>query len=242
MYVCVCVKTTPSWQTRLKAIFRATNKHATNLAGFVAIYKILLLLQRKLNGGKQRTHDTFFAGLLGGYFVFGERNAINEQVRVPCLSFTFNTTHTPAALSHPFSLFLFPLRAVLLHTSARALFSFLSFFHSCLYSPFFLFFFFKPLQPLPVLSRFLMLPTPYQIVLYVCSRVVASFLPRAGSPRGIATTGDATVKPIPPDSGYFSIFAAVSWGAVMWLFQHRGETLQPGMFSAMTYLYRDSER
>ncbi|KAH9982218.1 peroxisomal membrane protein 4 [Lactifluus volemus] len=125
-----------NWQTRLKAIFRATNKHATNLAGFVAIYKILLLLQRKLNGGKQRTHDTFFAGLLGGYFVFGERNAINEQ-----------------------------------------------------------------------------------IVLYVCSRVVASFLPRAGSPRGIATTGDATVKPIPPDSGYFSIFAA-----------------------AMTYLYRDSER
>ncbi|KAI0252632.1 peroxisomal membrane protein 4 [Lactifluus subvellereus] len=148
-----------NWQTRLKAIFRATRQHATNLAQFVAMYKTFLLVQRKLNGGKQRTHDTFFAGLLGGYLVFGERNAINEQ-----------------------------------------------------------------------------------IVLYVCSRVVASFLPRAGPPRGLATTGDATVKLVPPDSRYFSLFAAISWGAVMWLFQHRGETLQPGMFNAMTYLYRASER
>ena len=54
-----------------------------NLAKFVAIYKSLLILQRKVNGGKneERPHDTFFAGLLGGYLVFGERNAINEQVR-----------------------------------------------------------------------------------------------------------------------------------------------------------------
>jgi peroxisomal membrane protein 4 len=112
-----------------------------------------VLLQRKLNGGKERTQDTFFAGLFGGYLVFGERNAINEQ-----------------------------------------------------------------------------------IVLYVCSRVVASFIPRARSP-----TGSAALKPVPPDSRYFSLFAALSWGAVMWLFQHRGETIQPGMFNSMTYLYRDSE-
>jgi peroxisomal membrane protein 4 len=52
-----------------------------NLSQFVAIYKSLLLLQRKLNGGKERQQDPFFAGLLGGYLVFGERNAINEQVR-----------------------------------------------------------------------------------------------------------------------------------------------------------------
>jgi len=147
------------WLERLKAISRATKQHATNLAKFVAIYKTLLLVQRKLNdGGKARPHDTFFAGLLGGYFVFGERNAINEQ-----------------------------------------------------------------------------------IVLYVCSRVVASFIPRAGSPCDLVTTGGGSVRPVPPDSRYFSIFAAISWGAVMWLFQHRGETIQPGMFSSMTYLYRDSE-
>jgi peroxisomal membrane protein 4 len=54
--------------------------------------------------------------------------------------------------------------------------------------------------------------------------------------------GDGTVKPMPPDSRYFSVFAAMTWGAVMWLFQHRGETIQPGMFNSMTYLYRDSER
>ncbi|KAI0296629.1 peroxisomal membrane protein 4 [Russula brevipes] len=144
------------WLARLKVIFRATKQHATNLARFVAAYKTLLLVQRKVNGGKARSHDTFFAGLLGGYLVFGERNAINEQ-----------------------------------------------------------------------------------IVLYVCSRVVASFIPRAGSP---VTTGSGTAKPVPPDSRYFSLFAAISWGAVMWLFEHRGETIQPGMFSSMTYLYRDSEQ
>jgi len=146
------------WIERIKVILRASKQHATNLAKFVAIYKSLLLLQRKLNGGKGRPHDSFFAGLLGGYFVFGERNAINEQ-----------------------------------------------------------------------------------IVLYVCSRVVASFIPRAGS-HVPATTGGGTVTPISPDSRYFTLFAAMSWGAVMWLFQHRGETIQYGMFNSMTYLYRDSER
>ena len=70
-----------SWLERLKVILRASKQHATNLAKFVAIYKSLLLLQRKLNAGKGRPHDSFFAGLLGGYLVFGERNAINEQVR-----------------------------------------------------------------------------------------------------------------------------------------------------------------
>ncbi|KAI0271557.1 peroxisomal membrane protein 4 [Gloeopeniophorella convolvens] len=147
------------WQTRLRVILRATQHHATNLAKFVTLYKSLLLLQKQLNGGKPRAHDSFFAGLLGGYVVFGERNAINEQ-----------------------------------------------------------------------------------IVLYVCSRVVASFIPRAGSPYGLgpASAGGA-VKPVPPDSRYFSLFAAVSWGAVMWLFQHRGESIQPGMFSSMTYLYHDSD-
>lgn len=55
--------------------------HATNLMKYVALYKTLLLIQKKANGGKERRFDTFFAGLVGGYVVFGERNAINEQVR-----------------------------------------------------------------------------------------------------------------------------------------------------------------
>ncbi|KAI1797649.1 peroxisomal membrane protein 4 [Ganoderma leucocontextum] len=144
------------WSTRLRTIYRATRQHALNLAKFVSVYKTLLLVQKKVNGGKERSADTFIAGLIGGYFVFGERNAVNEQ-----------------------------------------------------------------------------------IVLYVCSRVVSSFLARAKSPYSNAPT--APGRPLPPDSRQFSIFAAICWGAVMWLFKERGETIQPGMFNSMTYLYRDSE-
>lgn len=69
-----------SWKSRLRVIYRATRQHAFNLAKFVSIYKTLLLLQKKINGGKERNIDTFVAGLIGGYLVFGERNAVNEQV------------------------------------------------------------------------------------------------------------------------------------------------------------------
>jgi peroxisomal membrane protein 4 len=61
-------------------IYKTTKQHAFNLAKFVSLYKVLLLLQRKANGGKQRSADTFVAGLLGGYVVFGDRSAVNEQV------------------------------------------------------------------------------------------------------------------------------------------------------------------
>jgi peroxisomal membrane protein 4 len=82
-----------------------------------------------------------------------------------------------------------------------------------------------------------------QIVLYVSSRVLASFIPRAGTTASAsASGGEAQVKPIPPDARLFSLFAALSWGAVMWLFKHRGESIQPGMFSSMRYLYRESEQ
>ncbi|KAG6869191.1 hypothetical protein C0993_012290 [Termitomyces sp. T159_Od127] len=69
-----------NWQTRLWNIYRATRQHAVNLAKFVTLYKTFLLIQRKTNNGKERISDTFIAGLLGGYIVFGERNAVNEQV------------------------------------------------------------------------------------------------------------------------------------------------------------------
>ncbi|KAL7285707.1 peroxisomal membrane protein 4 [Trametes coccinea BRFM310] len=145
------------WKTRLRAIYRATKQHALNLAKFVSLYKTILLVQKKINGGKERSFDTFIAGLIGGYVVFGDRNAVNEQ-----------------------------------------------------------------------------------IVLYVCSRVVASFLSRAKAPYNTSSPASG-VRPLPPDATQFSIFAAVCWGAVMWLFNERGETIQPGMFNSMTYLYRDSE-
>ncbi|GAA5904315.1 mitochondrial 37S ribosomal protein mS29 RSM23 [Sporobolomyces salmoneus] len=67
-------------QQRLKYVYKATKQHSLNLAKFVAIYKTCLLLQKTLAGGKQRSLDTFFAGLIGGWCVFGERNAVNEQI------------------------------------------------------------------------------------------------------------------------------------------------------------------
>jgi hypothetical protein len=65
----------------MKTVLRATKTHALNLAKFVSLYKTLLLLQKSANGGKERDSDSFIAGLIGGYIVFGERTAINEQVR-----------------------------------------------------------------------------------------------------------------------------------------------------------------
>jgi len=152
------------WKARLRVIYKATKQHALSLAKFVTIYKTLVLLQKKANNGKERSADTFIAGLIGGYAVFGNRNAVNEQ-----------------------------------------------------------------------------------IVLYVCSRVVASFIPRAPASRSPSSSRPSspadqwTDKPIPPDAQIFSVFAALSWGAVMWLFRHKGQTLQPGMWNSMVYLYRDSE-
>ncbi|KAJ1309656.1 hypothetical protein OPQ81_006423 [Rhizoctonia solani] len=68
------------WSQRARAIFKATKQHATNLAKFVTIYKTLLLIQRRANGGKEKGLDSFLAGLIGGYVVFGDRTAINEQI------------------------------------------------------------------------------------------------------------------------------------------------------------------
>lgn len=78
--VCSVLTYAFSWSTRLRTIFRATKQHALNLAKFVTLYKTLLLVQKKANKGKERSSDSFIAGLIGGYIVFGDRNAINEQV------------------------------------------------------------------------------------------------------------------------------------------------------------------
>lgn len=75
-----CLPSMSSWKSRLRLIYRSTRQHAFNLAKFVSIYKTLILLQKKMNSGKERNTDTFVAGLIGGYIVFGERNAVNEQV------------------------------------------------------------------------------------------------------------------------------------------------------------------
>lgn len=67
-------------ESKVKGIFRATKQHAQNLGIFATIYKTLMIVQRRLNGGKEASIHPFIAGVVGGYYVFGENNSINQQV------------------------------------------------------------------------------------------------------------------------------------------------------------------
>lgn len=64
---------------KIKGILIATATHAKNLAHFVVIYKSVLYLF-KLIVREIRQYHTILAAFTGGYFVFGKRNSINEQV------------------------------------------------------------------------------------------------------------------------------------------------------------------
>jgi len=160
-----------------------------NLARFVTGYKVLLLLQKKLNKGKERDMDTFWAGLGAGWWVFGERNAINEQI-VLYVSSRVLASFIPRLLS-----------SVSRHPTTVATSQ----------SPSLLARIFAPLQPLP-------------------------------HPLPPLTSHAANPRPIPPADLPFAVFAALSWGLVMYVYRHHGERLQPGLVNSMTYLYRDSEK
>lgn len=68
----------PRLPEKIKGIFKATRTHATNLAKFVTIYKVLLLSQKKMNGGKERDLDSLIAGGLGGWWCFGQQTAASS--------------------------------------------------------------------------------------------------------------------------------------------------------------------
>ncbi|EGG06758.1 uncharacterized protein MELLADRAFT_35781 [Melampsora larici-populina 98AG31] len=142
---------------RARFVYNATKQHALNLCRFNAIYKTSLLFLRQI-GGKEHKIDTFLAGLLGGYFVFGEQNSVNEQ-----------------------------------------------------------------------------------IVLYCVSRVISSFLPRAQPAKLPTASKPDIIVTQTTQPKIFSIYAAITWGAVMWLFRWRRHTLQGGLVNSMQYLYLDSE-
>jgi len=67
---------------KLWLVFKATRQHAKNLGLFALIYKSTLLALRYTSPQrKERDYDTFVAGLLGGYYVFGRRqSSINQQI------------------------------------------------------------------------------------------------------------------------------------------------------------------
>lgn len=71
-------------------IFRATRTHARNLAKFATIYKATCMFLKNYGAtpGKPGPYDSFVAGLLGGYVVFGQRSrsgkisSVNQQIVV----------------------------------------------------------------------------------------------------------------------------------------------------------------
>ncbi|KAL0094677.1 peroxisomal membrane protein 4 [Phycomyces blakesleeanus] len=65
---------------KIKSIFTATKQHATNLGKFATIYKTMMLIQKKLNEGKESSHHSFLAGAIGGYIVFKNNTSINQQI------------------------------------------------------------------------------------------------------------------------------------------------------------------
>ncbi|KAJ1742475.1 hypothetical protein LPJ78_000211 [Coemansia sp. RSA 989] len=70
-----------SLQEKVSAILSATKAHARGLAFFVTGYKSLMLLQRYLSAsGKNTDVHTFIAGFISGYFVFGEKTSVNQQI------------------------------------------------------------------------------------------------------------------------------------------------------------------
>ncbi|EXJ87090.1 hypothetical protein A1O3_04048 [Capronia epimyces CBS 606.96] len=74
-----------SIREKVRLVLKATKQHAQNLASFAVVYKSAMLVLRLLNPrrpGKEGPYDTFFAGLLGGYTVFGRasRSSVNQQI------------------------------------------------------------------------------------------------------------------------------------------------------------------
>jgi peroxisomal membrane protein 4 len=74
---------------KLSLVLRATRTHARNLATFATIYKAVMALLKNFGPtpGKEGPLDTFIAGLLGGYYVFGRRSkrtgripSVNQQI------------------------------------------------------------------------------------------------------------------------------------------------------------------
>ena len=142
---------------RWKKIITATRQHATRLALYVTIYKSVLLVLRDLfRNGKQSSIDPFVAGMLSGWYMFGERTPVNEQ-----------------------------------------------------------------------------------IVLYCVSRCLAALLPRERVPKDYPPN-----KVLPIDNTAHQIFAAVTWGSVMWLFVNERRRLNGGLVNSMdcTYAQRTNPR
>lgn len=111
-----------TFREKVGLVLKATRQHASNLARFAVVYKTTMLVLSLLNPkrpGKEGSYDTFFAGALGGYTVFGRGNPgpVKQQIviyvfarvmlalaklSVESPSFTSNTP-TPTIFTQRFS-------------------------------------------------------------------------------------------------------------------------------------------
>ncbi|TGO58530.1 hypothetical protein BOTNAR_0180g00190 [Botryotinia narcissicola] len=149
---------------KIGLILRATRTHAQNLAKYATIYKTTMLALKYSGGnkGKEGNLDTFLAGLLGGYVVFGRRSKKG-------------------------------------HVSS--------------------------------VSK--------QIVIFVFARVCLSLAQLAVLPSAGIIKNKELADRISNDA--WPVFAALSWGSVMWLFRWYPETVQSGLRSSMDYIYVQSD-
>ena len=147
-----------SFREKLRIILKATRTHARNLATFALIYKTCMLVLRHsprsfpTGGLNEASYDTFLAGLIGGYAVFGRgyQSSVNQQ-----------------------------------------------------------------------------------IVIYVFARVVLALAKLSVVKGGIIPGKDRAIV----TKYAWPVFAACSWGGVMWLFRWHSDTIQPSMRSSMRYMY-----
>ncbi|KAF2662885.1 peroxisomal membrane protein 4 [Lophiostoma macrostomum CBS 122681] len=72
-----------SFRSKCWLVFKATRQHARNLGLFALVYKSCMLLLRHTSPtSSERHYDSFIAGLLGGYTVFGRtiHNSVSQQI------------------------------------------------------------------------------------------------------------------------------------------------------------------
>jgi hypothetical protein len=72
-----------SFRSKCLLVYKATRQHARNLGLFALVYKsAMLFLKHTSPNGKERHYDSFLAGLLGGYTVFGRtiHNSVSQQI------------------------------------------------------------------------------------------------------------------------------------------------------------------
>lgn len=73
------------WSERIRFIIRMTYIHAKNLGLFVFFYKTLRLIVSSVFD-LSKPWSTFICGFIVGYFIFHERNSVNEQLILYLLS------------------------------------------------------------------------------------------------------------------------------------------------------------